>query len=103
MPERAAVFQPVTDILANRHMRVQSIVLKHHRDVPIRRVHIVDHPVADFQRAFGDILQPCDHPQQGGFAAARRADQNDKLAVLNGEAGGLNRLKPVGIDLADAL
>ena len=33
----------------------------------------------------GDVLQPRDHAQQGGLAAAGRADQHDELAVANGD------------------
>ena len=44
---------------------------------------VVDHAVADGDLAGGDVFQPRDHAQQGGLAAARRADQHDELAVID--------------------
>ena len=35
----------------------------------------------DRDLALGDLLEPGDHPQQGGLAAARRTDQHHELAV----------------------
>ena len=51
---------------------------------------IVDHPVADADFAGGDVLQPRDHAQQGGLAAAGRADQDDEFAVANGDIDAVN-------------
>ena len=42
---------------------------------------VVHHPIADLQLALADVLQPGDHPQQGGLAAPRRADEHHELAV----------------------
>ena len=44
-------------------------------------VDVVHHPIADLQLALADVLQPGDHPQQGGLAAPRRADEHHELAV----------------------
>src|SRR5690606_35238103 len=38
-------------------------------------------PAADADLARGDLLQSRDHPQQGGLAAAGRADEDDEAAV----------------------
>lgn len=62
-------------------MRIKRIVLKHHGDIPVGRIGLIDHPVTDLHRAFGNILKPCDHAQKRGFAAAGGADQNDELAI----------------------
>ena len=35
-------------------------------------------------------LKPGDHAQQGGFAAARRPEQNHEAAVLNGEVDAMD-------------
>ena len=40
----------------------------------------------------GDVLQPGDHAQQGRLAAARRADQHDELAVVDGEVDAVDDL-----------
>ncbi|MNT16253.1 hypothetical protein D3C72_1513440 [compost metagenome] len=62
-------------------MRVKRVVLEHHGNIPIGGIGLVDHPVADLHRAFGDVLEPGDHAQQRGLAAAGGADEHDELAV----------------------
>ena len=64
-------------------MRVQGIVLEDHRDIAILRRHVVDHPVADLDDAFGDLLKPSHHSQEGGLAAAGRTDEHHELAVVH--------------------
>ena len=56
-----------------RHVRVERVVLEHHRDVALGRLEVVDHAAADRDLAAGDLLQPRDHAQQRDLAAARRA------------------------------
>ncbi len=79
-------------------MRIQRIVLEHHRDVAILRRHVVDDVAADQDVAVGDILKPGDHPQRGGLAAAGGADQDDELMVRNIEIDAAN-----GFDLVVTL
>jgi hypothetical protein len=43
----AADAQPIRHVLVHRHVRVERVVLEHHRDVPVLRFHIVHDPVAD--------------------------------------------------------
>ena len=62
-------------------MRIERVVLEHHRDVAILGLELVDDAVADGDLAAGDRLEPGDHAQQGRLAAARRADDDDELAV----------------------
>ena len=82
---RAAQLHREAHVGGDRHVRVERVVLEHHGDVAFLRREVVDHPVADADLAVGDVLQPRDHPQQGGFSAARRADQHDELAVTDGD------------------
>ncbi|MPN25105.1 hypothetical protein SDC9_172512 [bioreactor metagenome] len=66
-------------------MRVQRVVLEHHRDVAVFRRNVVDHPVADLDRPLGNVFQPGDHAQRGGFAAARGADEDHEFTVADFE------------------
>ena len=51
-------------------MGIQGVALEHHGDVPVLGLHVVHQLAVDVQLAAGDILQPGDHPQGGGLAAA---------------------------------
>ena len=51
----------------------------------------------------GDVLEPGDHPQRRRLAAARRADEDDELAVRDLEVEVADRARPVRIDLRDVL
>ena len=70
-------------VFAHGHMRIQRVGLKHHRDAAFRGVDIVHPGATDGQVAAGNILQPGDHPQQGGFATAGRADKHHELFWQN--------------------
>ena len=48
---------------------------------------------ADADFAAGDVLQPRDHAQQGGLAAAGRADQDHELAVLDIDGNPMDDLR----------
>ena len=62
-------------------MGIEGIVLKDHGDVAVFRLHVVHQLIADPQLTCGDLLQACDHTQRGGFAAAGRANQDNKFLV----------------------
>src|SRR5690606_22955908 len=62
-------------------MRVERVGLEHHRDAALARLHVVAARAVDQEIAGRDILQPRDHAQQRRLAAARRADEDDKLAI----------------------
>ena len=63
-------------------MWIQSIILKNHRDIPVLWRNIIDHSISDTNHTGGDFLKTCNHPQNGGFPAPRRAYQNDKFPAL---------------------
>jgi hypothetical protein len=79
-------------VLRNRHVRVERVILKYHRDIAVLRRHVVDDVAADHDVSVGDILQAGDHPQCGRLAAARRPDQHDKLMVGDVEIDAAHRL-----------
>ena len=72
-------------VAVNGLVRIQRVVLEHHRDVPVLRRHVVDQPVADADLAIARLFQPRDHPQNGRLAAARRPHQHDELLVRDVE------------------
>ena len=71
------------DVLAHRHLRIERVVLEHHRDVAVARRDIVDDLAVDRDRAAADRFQPGDHAQQRRLSAAGRADENHELAVVD--------------------
>ena len=88
------VLQPQTErhVFRHRHVRIQRVVLEHHRDVAVLRRHVVDDVAADHDVAVGDVLEPRDHPQRGRLAAARRTYQHDELMVGDVEIDAAHRL-----------
>ena len=69
------------DVLEDGQVRVERVVLEHHRQVAIPGRLVVDPGVADHHVTGGDVLKADDHPQQGRLPAPRRADQDHELAV----------------------
>jgi hypothetical protein len=77
-------------------VRVERVVLEHHGDVAFARFKIVHHAPADGHLALGDFLQPRDHAQDRGLAAARGADEHDELAVRDLEIAPVTAVTPPG-------
>ena len=70
-------------VVKHGHVRVQSVVLEHHRDIAVLRCYIVDQTVAYVELTGRDLLQARDHTQRGRLTAAGRADHDDELFVLD--------------------
>ncbi len=94
-------FQREGHVLPNRHVRIERVVLKHHRDVAVPRVHVVDHAVANPQCALRDRLQPGDHSQRRALATARGSHQHQELAVVNLQIDLPHGMYVAGIDFGD--
>ena len=73
-------------------MRVERVVLEHHRDIAVLRLDPVDDPPVDRHRPRRDLLEPRDHAQQGRFAAARRSDDHHQLTIRHGAADAVDDL-----------
>jgi hypothetical protein len=84
-------------------MRIERVVLEDHRDVPLSRLEIIDSFSADAYLAGGDVLEPCEHHHCSRLSAARRPDEDEKLAVADLQAQILDRPGPIGVDLADVV
>ena len=85
------------------HVRVERVVLKHHREVAVLGPHVGDVVVADEDAAGGDRLEARDHPQERRLAAAGRADEHHELAVARSRADVVEGLRLVRIDLRRAV
>ncbi len=72
-------------VVGDRHVRVERVVLEHHGDVPVLGRQVGDVAVPDADGAAVDVLQPREHAQRGGLAAAGGADEDEEFAVLDGD------------------
>jgi len=89
------------DVLPDRQVRVERVVLEHHREVAILG-RLVVHPLAaDVQFALADVLQTHDHPKQRRLPTAGWADQDDELPVCDVQADVFDCGESVAIDLGD--
>src|SRR5699024_6758774 len=69
------------DVLIHGQVRVERVVLEHHRQVPVSRCQVVDHLAVDAQLTVGDVLQSDDHAQQGRLPTPGGTDQDHELTV----------------------
>ena len=90
-------------VIVNRHVRIQSVVLEHHRDVAILRGDVVDELVGDVEFAVADFFQAGHHAQGGGLTATGRADENDKFLILDIQAEVADRGHTAGVHFVDVL
>jgi hypothetical protein len=82
----AARPQPVGDVVEDRHMRKDGVVLEHHAEVATMRRLGIDRAAADAHRP-GILMQEAgDDAQQRGLAAARRSEQRQELALRQRQA-----------------
>ena len=79
------------DVGGHGEVRIERVVLEHHRDVALLRGDVGDVAVADHDRAGVDLLEAGEHAQRGRLARARRADEDDELAVGDVEVERIDR------------
>jgi hypothetical protein len=89
-------------VLARGHVRVERVALEDHRDVSLRRRHVVDHARADQQLAARDGFETGHHAKRRAFAAPRWTDEHHELASLDGEIGVVHRDDAAGVLLSHA-
>ena len=94
----AFLLQAQFHVAARGQVGIERVGLEHHGDAALGRRHDVDHAVVDQHMASGVLLQPRDDAQQGGLAAARRADEHHELAVGDVEIDALE-----GFEIAERL
>ena len=88
-----AVFQTKGNIVENRFMGEQGIVLKHKTQIALVDRQAVDPLTPDQQIALGDIGQTGNHAQCRGFATARRTQKRDETVVWYGQVNAFDGSK----------
>jgi hypothetical protein len=78
-----ANLSPKAVFVVHIQVRIQRVRLKNHRHAAFGGWYVVDDAAVDAQVAAADVFQSGDDPQQGRFAATRRADKNHELAVVD--------------------
>ena len=77
------LFQGQCHVVAHIEVRVERVALEHHGDATFGGRGQVDQILTNVNIARGGILQPGNHPQQGGFATARGANEDNKFAFFD--------------------
>jgi hypothetical protein len=99
----APQLEPVGQVVLDRHVRVQGVVLEHHGDVAPLGLEARDVLAIDQQPALADVLQARDRAQDRRLAASRGAHEHDELAVGDVEVHRVDGLEAVRIALGDLL
>jgi hypothetical protein len=81
----AVLLQRKTHVLGDAEVRVERVVLEHHRDVAVAGAHAADVTIADEDAAAVERLQAGEHPQRCRLARARRPDEHEQLTVVDAE------------------
>src|SRR5438309_1270739 len=89
-----AVAVPETegDVVADRHVRKDGVVLEHEADVAAMRGHAVDAPAGHPHLATVLVIESRHRAQQRGLAATGRSEQREELARLDDEVDIVERL-----------
>ena len=72
--------EAVGDVLADRHMRKERVVLEHRVDVALVGRHAFGGLAEDLDVALVGLLEAGDQAQAGGLARARRPEHGEELA-----------------------
>ena len=70
-------------VLANGHVRVQSVVLEDHCDVAVLRLYVGDVLIANEDTAGVHVFKTCEHSQGRGLATTGRTDENQEFTILD--------------------
>src|SRR5439155_11070120 len=89
------------EVLLHGHVGVERVALEDHGDVALLRREVVHDPVADPDLAGADLLEARQHPQRRRLPAARRADDDHQLAVVDRQVEVVDGGRAVVVDLRD--
>ena len=81
----AANLQRESEVFRDRHVREQSVVLKHHADAAFVRRYVIYWIAVEANVAMGGGFKPRQHHQARRFARTRRAQHGQKLAFADAQ------------------
>ena len=96
-----AQFKTERHIVVNGHVRIQSVVLEHHRYIAVLRIGVVYQLIVDVKLARGDFFQTGNHTQGGGLTATGRSDEYDKFFIVDFEVEVAYSLDVAVVDLVN--
>ena len=99
----AVHLQPELDVLEHRPVREEREVLEDGGRRPLVRARRDERLAVEEDVALGRVVVAADHAQRRRLAAARRAEQDDVLAVVDVEVDVVDRDGAAGEDLRDAI
>ena len=79
----ATLLEAEADIVRDRHVREQGIVLEDHADFPLLRGDVRHVVVAEVDRALGGLDEPGNETQRRRFSASGGTQKGQKLTFLN--------------------
>ena len=91
--------EPVRDVLSDRHVRKERVVLKDRVDGAVEGRRARDVGAGDRDRAACHVVEACDEAQHRGLAGARRSEHREELARLDVQSeivDGGRRAEPFG-------
>ncbi len=83
--------QSVGDVLTDRHVREERVVLEHRVHIALVRRNTLHVLTTDPNVSGIGLLEPGQHAQRGGLAATRRSEQRQELTGLNAQADRVDR------------
>jgi hypothetical protein len=91
LPGHARRRERERDVREHGLVRVQGVALEYHRDLPGPGGQAGDHLPPDEDVTLAGLFQAGDEPQQGGLAAAGRAEQDEVLALACHQVDAVHR------------
>jgi hypothetical protein len=82
-----ADLQAESEVVIDRHVGVEGMVLEDHGDIAVPRGEVVDDLAGEGDGARVGLLESADEPQGGGLAATRGADEDEEFPVVYEEGG----------------
>ena len=69
-------------IVKHGHVRIQSIILKDHRNIAVFRMHVIHQPIPEIKLSFCQLFQAGRHSERRRLSASGGTDDDEKFFML---------------------